>query len=189
MIIRRPVWRLDRRWVERAGVVADNCRMTAHESYPASDPLLHHFHHQWKHIRRLTHDLLLALSEGELTASPGGELGPWWKQFRHVGRVQENYLQALDSGTIDFGIEGTTYAGGVSKEALGDYLVQLDRRLQAFLDGGFPRQTVNWFGRPKPVAEHLLLMADHETLHHGQWIAYRKLLGGAFPKSWAVWGV
>jgi uncharacterized damage-inducible protein DinB len=57
------------------------------------------------------------------------------------------------------------------------------------IKGGLPRQTIDWFGEPKSVGEHLMCLADHELLHHGQWIVYRRLLGGAFPKSWDQWGV
>jgi uncharacterized damage-inducible protein DinB len=154
-----------------------------------NDLLLSHFESQWKLLRGLSRDLLLSLSDDELKMSPGANLGPWWKQFRHVGRVQENYLNALATGTMKFGFEGTSYTGDPSNRSLDAYLERLDRRLAALIKDGSTREAVNWFGEPKSVDQHLLYLADHELLHHGQWIVYRKFLGGPFPKSWHLWGL
>jgi len=32
-------------------------------------------------------------------------------------------------------------------------------------------------------------MADHETLHHGMFVVYARLLGRNFPSSWKTWGL
>ena len=53
-------------------------------------------------------------------------------------------------------------------------------------DAGFK---IDWFGELKPLGNHLLHLCDHKTLHHGQWMTYRAILGGKFPESWRVfWG-
>ncbi|HEY7221138.1 MAG TPA: hypothetical protein VH985_22390, partial [Candidatus Binatia bacterium] len=76
-----------------------------------SDPLIDHFVAQWKFLRDLTKDLFESISQEEMERSPKANVGPWWKQFRHVGRVQENYLNALDTGAVKFGFEDATYRG------------------------------------------------------------------------------
>jgi len=154
-----------------------------------NDPLLNHFRDQWHLVRTLTRDLLMFMPEEDLILTPGAGLGPWWKQFRHMGRIQENYLDALTSGKMQFGFAGASYAGDATKQALAQYLDHLDQRLESLINKGLPQKTVDWFGEPKPVVQHLLCLADHELLHHGQWIVYRRLLGGAFPHSWRMWGL
>ena len=150
--------------------------------------LLEHFKVQWAFVRGLTQDLLESLSDDDLMVTPDPHLGSWWKQFRHVGRVQENYLAAIETGSIRFGIEGSSYFGGPSKANLLSYLATLDTKLaKCVASKGDSR--IDWFGEQKSLGQHLMYLADHEVLHHGQWIVYRKLRGSNFPQSWAVWGL
>ena len=57
---------------------------------------------EWIFARGLTLELLDPLTDLELSQVPGGNLGPVWKQFRHVGRLQECYVEALNTKTISF---------------------------------------------------------------------------------------
>jgi uncharacterized damage-inducible protein DinB len=151
--------------------------------------LTSYFFTQWSFLRGLTMDLIAEITDEELTQSPHPTLGPWWKQFRHVGRVQENYITAIQTGKVDFSSQSATYDRGASKTALIAYLRKLDDHLHALViskDAGFK---IDWFGELKPLGNHLLHLCDHETLHHGQWMTYRAILGGKFPESWRVWGV
>lgn len=152
---------------------------------PRND-LLTHFRAQWRVTRALTRDLLESLSDAELLFTPSPALGCWWKQFRHVGRVQENYIDAISTGVVSFGFQGTTYAGGPSKTKLLSYLSALDERLESQLHA---ERWIDWFGEQKCLAEHLMCLAEHEVLHHGQWISYRAQYGGTFPASWSTWGL
>jgi uncharacterized damage-inducible protein DinB len=154
-----------------------------------SDPLIDHFISQWKFLRGLTQDLLETLSQGEMTRAPNTSVGPWWKQFRHVARVQENYLDAIETGIVKFGFEGTSYQGHESKEELQKYLQRIDDRLYGLLQTETRQPEIDWFGQKLPTAKHLLCLADHELLHHGQWILYARILGQKMPSSWKVWGV
>lgn len=124
-----------------------------------------------------------------MVRSPDAIIGPWWKQFRHVGRVQENYLNAIDTGVVKFGFENATYHGGKSQEELRKYLQRLDDRLNLVLQTQIQRREIDWFGKKLPVAKHLLYVADHELLHHGQWIIYARLMKKKMPASWKLWGV
>jgi uncharacterized damage-inducible protein DinB len=141
------------------------------------DPLIDHFKSQWKFLRGLTNDLLESISQEEMVRSPGTSVGPWWKQFRHVGRVQENYLNAINTGAVKFGFENTTYRGHDSKEELQKYLRTLDDRLNSLLQTEIRQPDIDWFGKKVTIAKHLLYLADHELLHHGQWILYARLMG------------
>jgi hypothetical protein len=98
-----------------------------------SEPLIDHFISQWKFLRSLTQDLLKTILQEELIHAPNASLGPWCKQFRHVARVQENYLNAIETGTVKFGFEDTTYQGRESKEGPQKYLQRMDDRLYALL--------------------------------------------------------
>ena len=154
-----------------------------------NDCLIDHFTSQWRFVRSLTNDLLESILDEDLLKTPALALGPWWKQFRHMGRVQENYLQAIDTGTVRFGFEGTSYKDGAAKNKLKEYLGNLDKRLNTVVESGKETSAINWFGERKSLAQHLLCLADHEILHHGQWIVYQKQLGGNFPPSWSAWGL
>jgi uncharacterized damage-inducible protein DinB len=150
---------------------------------------LERFRIQFAFDRALTIDLLQSLSTQELQWSPGSNVGEFWKQFRHVGRVQENYMNALDTGSVMFENRGS-FSGGADGEALLSYLQRLNLELQSKLESIEENKTIDWFGQEQLTAlDHLLRMMGHETLHHGQWIVYCKLMNKPFPKSWMVWGL
>ena len=81
----------------------------------------------WSFTRGLTLDLLDALDAETLLYSPGPGLGPFWKHFRHVGRVQENYTEALGTGGIHFEVTDS-YSGGPSSGDLSAYLRSVDNQ-------------------------------------------------------------
>jgi uncharacterized damage-inducible protein DinB len=151
--------------------------------------LIDRFESQWTFVRGLTRDLLESLEASDLAFSPGNHLGPFWKHFRHLGRVQENYLCALETGKIVFGFDGASYSGDASKKSLLDYLNHLDARLRQKLTTLDAAQKIDWFGSPTDTYPHLMRMADHEILHHGMFVVYMRLLGRKFPSSWAPWGL
>jgi len=84
----------------------------------------------WGSSRGLTRDLLQFVDAADLAFSPSHRLGALWKHFRHLGRVQENYLRGLETGRVVFGFDGTSYTGDASRRALLDYLDRLDARLE-----------------------------------------------------------
>src|SRR6185436_11072076 len=92
------------------------------------------FSSAWTFTRGLTTDLLEDMSDSDLLFLPGPQLGAFWKQFRHVGRVQECYMDALTTGSVDFTVEGKSYDQGPSKKWLQEYLKRLDDNLFAMVD-------------------------------------------------------
>jgi len=147
------------------------------------------FKSEWKFTRRLTLELLDSLTDAELSQTPSPELGPFWKQFRHVGRLQECYMEALNTKKIKFDYRNKRYRGGCSKNALKAYLRALDRELVQAFERIDSNATIEWQGETASVFQHLMRMLAHEILHQGQWIIYARLMGLQLPPGWKAWGV
>lgn len=144
---------------------------------------------EWRWARGLTLDLLRASSEDDLHFRLGPSCGALWKQFRHVGRVHENYLDGIETARVEFGVASCTYSGGPSRSDLLAYFERLLDRHESLLDESDPETTVDWFGDSASLGTHLLRLHAHETLHHGQLILYWRALENEFPESWADWGM
>jgi hypothetical protein len=84
------------------------------------------FKSEWAFARGLTVDLLDSLDDAELNKTPAENLASFWKQFRHVGRIQECYQEALKTARIKFDYDNKGYRGGCSRDALRSYLQELD---------------------------------------------------------------
>ena len=154
------------------------------------ESLVGRFESNWLFVRGLTMDLLRSLEPADLEFRPGGQVGLMWQHFRHLGRVQENYLHALDTGSISFGFESVSYTGGASKESLQEYLNRLDSDLSRKLkSSGILGQRIDWFGEHVDLSVHLSHMTDHELLHQGMLVVYVRLLNRKFPVSWKAWGL
>jgi|SRR5690242_4940305 uncharacterized damage-inducible protein DinB len=151
--------------------------------------LLERFESQWWFARSLTRDLLESLEPHELSFTPGVNLGPFWKHFRHLGRIEENYLEALETQKVTFGFENTTYRGDASRQDLLNYLDRVDQRLKQAITTLDPERPVDWFGKAVDTYAHFTRMVDHELLHQGMFVVYIHLLGRPFPRSWRFWGL
>ncbi len=148
------------------------------------------FRESWLPLRALSLDLLADLSPAELEYTPGPGLGPFWKQFRHLGGVQECYLEAVRTGRISFSYAGRHYRGGRDREALLGYLRGLDGEMFAALATADWARTVAWGPGDTPdLGGHLRRLVEHEVLHQGEWVVYARLLGRALPTSWRLWGL
>jgi uncharacterized damage-inducible protein DinB len=147
------------------------------------------FKSEWNFSRRLTLELLDSLSDAELAETPGRPLGPYWKQFRHVGRLQECFQEALNTKKVRFDYVNKRYRGGCSKSALKAYLRALDRELLQAIDRVNHDTKIDWNGEAVSVFQHLMRMVEHEVLHHGQWILYARVMKKNLPPGWKVWGI
>lgn len=144
---------------------------------------------RFKFFRGLSLDLLTSLSEAELQFTPGEGQGPLWKQFRHLGRVHENYADALWSGTLKFDPKLGTFGASTTAPELKKYLEAVDQKMRATLTTLGPGKKIRWGKLNLPVSAHVHNMTDHEVLHQGQWVIYMNGLKKPFPKSWSVWGL
>ena len=97
--------------------------------------------------------------------------------------------EALTTGAIKFGYNNKGYHGGCSRAALTNYLQERDRELLHAIEQADWNKTIDWNGEPVGIFQHLMRMASHEVLHHGQWILYARLLEKKLPVSWQAWGV
>jgi uncharacterized damage-inducible protein DinB len=154
------------------------------------EALVGRFESNWLFVRGLTMDLLRSLEPADLGFRPGDQVGLLWKHFRHLGRIQENYLHALDTGSISFGFDGVSHSGGASKESLQEYLKRLDSDLsQRLKSPGILGKRIDWFGEHVDLGVHLSRMTEHERLHQGMLVVYVRLLNRKFPVSWKAWGL
>lgn len=143
---------------------------------------------EWRFARGLTRDLVAALLPEDLLWTPGPGVGPLWKHFRHVGRVQQNFLQGFDEGVMSFTVPEDGYQGGPNSSELLAYLDRLDADLEQRISSLDWTKSVAWTeGDAVIVGEHLVRLVSHETLHHGIWITCCRLLGTRLPASWAAW--
>ncbi len=145
---------------------------------------------EWKFVRGLSLDLLAALSKEGFSYAPLDGMGEFWRQFRHVGRVQEDYVRAIERGQIEFSTSTSSYTGGPSQQALLEYLKRCDETMfqQLQPENTGPDQQIDWFGEKVGLTEHLVRLVAHETFHHGQWVIYMQGLKEKMPESWSAWG-
>jgi hypothetical protein len=69
------------------------------------------------------------------------------------------------------------------------YLRALDRELVQAVERVDWNSTIEWESGMTSIFQHLMRMLAHETLHHGQWILYARLLEKKLPPGWKAWGV
>ena len=58
---------------------------------------------EWRALRAMSLDLLDVATRDFLDFSPNSNIGTVWRQYRHLGRVQENYTAAIRSGSFQRG--------------------------------------------------------------------------------------
>jgi uncharacterized damage-inducible protein DinB len=146
------------------------------------------FARRWQFVRELTLSLLETLGDDDLAFSPGGGMGQLGMQFRHLGRLECNYVSALSTGHIVFG-DPHNRAGDDTSAGLLAYLHLADDDLWRAIRTLEWETFIDWFGEPVDVDEHLHRMTQQETLHHGQLIVYVRALGRKFPTPWAAYGL
>lgn len=149
---------------------------------------------EWTHTRKLSIDYLLSFDSSEdLLKVPARNMGAMWKQFRHIGRVQEDYNDALSHLKIEFSTDRSSYDGGPCPKQLVKYLEHVDQEMiKAIEEFGQlepENKKIDWFGESVALEIHLVRLISHETLHHGQWIMYGRSLDVKFPSSWKAWGL
>ncbi len=143
---------------------------------------------EWKFARGLSLDLLSTLSKDDLSFSPGFGMGPFWKQFRHICRVQEDYVSAVLTGKVSFGSKSTHSRKRLTQDDLRTHLFSCDEEMLRVLAMTDPETPIDWFGESVRAQEHLWRLVGHETFHHGQWVIYMRGLDKQFPASWSAWG-
>ncbi|MGH2435635.1 MAG: DinB family protein [bacterium] len=158
--------------------------MTA-RTYPT--PELAQWAREWQQTRALTYDLLRVLPYAVMNFSPHPDFGTFIRQIRHAADIQACYVQAIETGTMDFSIQPRQRKLEQSKDQLESYLLSLDDYLLGAVSALTPERMVKpvvWDGEQITVLQLLMRLLQHETLHHGMWAIYAKVVDLPLPESW-----
>lgn len=155
------------------------------------NPLVGQAYTSWSEVRSQTLALLGLLEEDMLTIEfPRPVFNTFGKQFQELGVVQNAFTIAIKTGNVDFSDMDVEFDPTLitSKDKIRGFLTKHDESLHEVLrEEKEPSRLINW-GLPRnpTLLEHIYWLSQHETLHHGQLIAYCYLLNLDFPESWAT---
>jgi uncharacterized damage-inducible protein DinB len=145
----------------------------------------------WKQTRQLTLDWIDALTLEQLNQElPRPGLNSFTKHIYEMGEVQKIYTAVLKGEepemerviTLTFESEKVV---AKTKEELKQFLSECDEAFNEAVS-----KVKNWeekvlvFGIEVPKLGVVELLIRHETLHHGQFIAFGYILGVRLPQSW-----
>ena len=145
----------------------------------------------WRETRQLTLDWIDTLPLEQLNqelSRPG--LNSFTKHIYEMGEVQKIYAAVLKGEGPDMEkVTSLTFESekviATTKEELKQFLAASDKSFDEAVS-----KVKNWeekvsvFGVEVPKFGVVELLIRHETLHHGQFIAFGYLLGVQFPQSW-----
>lgn len=129
---------------------------------------------EWEYIRGLTKCFIEYLSDADLDKELSrNNLNTIRKQCEELLEVQNCYVKALDTGSINFGgYQDQKLPGDTSKEELLKRCNELDTLLINKIEGLNENETIIWFGEAKTIHAHLAAMIAHESMHVGQMVAF-----------------
>lgn len=158
-----------------------------------TNPWLAQFARTWQFTRSMTYDFLKALNDEQLSLCPHEEFGTYGKLIRHIGDVQDLYIQSLETGVADFSKKRKDRSMERSVGLLEKYLKEQDNRLYDALsayDKDPVKEYIQWPTTKLSVLEHLFLLPQHEAIHQGQFSVSARQKGIVLPKSWVDnWGL
>jgi hypothetical protein len=139
-------------------------------------------HLHWVH--RMTVDFVEAVPDDKWDYTPGGGLGPFCRQLRHVVCVRGVYNAALTTKKADFSTIRDHYGGSLARGDLLPALNDIQQRFLAALETVDTNVTIDFGGTAFPFDNFAGEVIQHESIHHGQWSAYAYLGGFPTPRSW-----
>jgi len=155
------------------------------------EPILEVLLKGWRETRQLTIDWIDSLSVEELNqVLPRPGLNSYAKHIYEMGEVQEIYTAVLIGKEPDMTkVTSLTFESGKlvaeKKDELKKFLNECDRNFYETLNKVKDwQEKVSVFGVDVPKFGVIELLIRHETLHHGQFIAFGYILGIQFPQSW-----
>jgi uncharacterized damage-inducible protein DinB len=143
---------------------------------------------EWGATRKLTLDFITSVSLKKLnTPLPRPGLNTIYKHLVEMAQVQRAYTNVLKGKELDFSkvISGENIKPVTNRSKIVDLIKKEDDFLQKNIE-----EIKNWDKQIKVFGENYILcsviefMIRHETLHHGQFVAFGYLLGIKFPDSW-----
>jgi uncharacterized damage-inducible protein DinB len=150
----------------------------------------------WKFHRGLALDILKSLTDDHLMLTVGKNMGTLGEQFRHMVRVEIQYVEAIITKKIDVTKKKIDPGAAQSKNALLKLWQETSREMLTSIEKLSQQEAndlaIDWkyWGYDKlNLADHLQALSDHECLHNGEIIVYLKTHKIPFPKSWESWGL
>jgi len=145
----------------------------------------------WRETRQLTLDWVAKLTLEQLNQKlPRPGLTSFAKHIYEMGEVQKVYTATLKEEEPDLGrvttltFESQEITVGTKGELI-NFLHACDGEFYETLKNVNDwRKEVLIFGEKKPKIALLELLIRHESLHHGQFIAFGYMKGIEFPQSW-----
>lgn len=147
---------------------------------------------RWNFVREHTLEILSVLDDGKLQFKPEG---PTWQplywEFACIGRTQLVYTKAVETGLMDFSYFSSPDLPKKenlnTKEVLIKFLTEADAKWMGNLKvrKNSEDYTITWpegMGQTA-LAAHIMSLAEHERLHHGQFISYFTLAGFTLPPN------
>ena len=153
------------------------------------------YHFQaWKFHRGLALDILQSLNEDQLRLTVGKNMGTLGMQFRHIAKIELEYLDAIKTKKIDPSSNRLEKSISNSKESLLNVFDETEKELAELLNPiqdpeSFMIDWTHWDIKEMNLIDHIQALADHNNLHNGEIIVYAKTHDIPFPKSWEPWGL
>ena len=154
------------------------------------------YHFQaWKFHRGLALDILKSLNDEQLKLTVGKNMGTLGQQFRHIAKIELEYLDAIKSKKIDPKPDRLDKSLSESRDALLEVFSKTEQELAELLNSidqdpeNYIIDWTHWDIKEMNLIDHIKALADHNNLHNGEIIVYAKTNNIPFPKSWEPWGL
>jgi len=161
------------------------------ETTKEREPMLEVLLKGWRETRQLTLDWIEALSVEQLNQElPRPGLNSYTKHIYEMGEVQRIYTAVLVGEKPDMEkVTSLTFESEKmvtkTKDELKQFLNECDRKFYEVVNKVKDwQEKVSVFGVDVSKFGVIELLIRHETLHHGQFIAFGYILGIQFPQSW-----
>jgi len=150
----------------------------------------------WKFHRGLALDILKSLTNNQLKLTVGKNMGTLGMQFRHILKIEIEYLEAIKNKKVAPVEEKLDKDLWTSKEALITVFNDVETRMTESLNSlesedpeKYMIDWTHWSMDKMNLIDHIQALADHNNLHNGEIIVYARTHDIPFPKSWEPWGL
>ena len=156
----------------------------------------------YKIHRKLTRDLLIFISQEQLSVKPFHASGTFGKQFRHLIDIESCYVESLTTGSLTFFRPNVDHSIENDKKRLIHNMDRVDRELSQIIcsienakaDNKYIdcRQVMKYLGDGNMFASPIQILSwitEHEIFHEGELALYVRNEKLKFPDSWIIWGL
>lgn len=139
----------------------------------------------------LRDQLLEALSDEDLSFTPGGDNPPLGELCRELGETEYAYVQSFKTFKVDFSYRTNddSYLGSVAK--LRAWYRQLDEELEAALEGisdeDVATRQMDRDGYEVPIHISLDILREALLIFYGKVSVYAKAMDKPLPQQWQDW--